>query len=600
MATTVPTFGESYNLDWLSQPGINDSSRGLMGAKLQQDEDGKWWIYELDSNDRYTQKRELPTYTAPLATDNFFPDRGMQAIEWEGNEPKIVNKQAPTAEGEPMGWNREMWGDYRTFRDKTKDYLTDPTKIPKYTDFTGKWNDSYAESEARKGQDGIWQTMGRPWNEDAESRAAKASIDQEYLAAVADYNQRYGANIQPEANMLGPENGNTTLQTQNYDKNRYKMQMGLTDEWPKMLAGIGAVLGAGALGGAFSGAAGAGSSGITSSLSPLYEAGTAVSAGGEAAAGGWGTLAGAGDAIEALAIGSELTGAGTATGVANAFGFPTAEAWLASINPTWVGSGVASGSLLKDLANLPTGGVPGGGGGSSIPSGIEHDLPVNPDAWGALKDPGMLQKLMDAGVPWDVVSKLGGAGSALGGLLGQGGLGDLIGSGLDIWAKNNQFDKLDDLQHKYFAEGEPYRSKLKDLYADPSGFLSSPEVTVPVDQGTNAVARALSAKSGNPTGSGTALQELQNYSSNALFGRLGEEKNRLGVLGGLDVFNRAAPGAATDAIAAQQGMFNTGSSALSNLFNPVQSGQTQLQDWMKTAGTAGTGMKSLFDFLGSW
>jgi hypothetical protein len=96
--------------------------------------------------------------------------------------------------------------------------------------------------------------------------------------------------------------------------------------------------------------------------------------------------------------------------------------------------------------------------------------------------------------------------------------------------------------------GGPYRERLAALYADPTSFLSSPEVMAPVQQGTDALARALSVR-GNPAGSGAALQEIQNYASNQLFGRLGEEKTRLAGFGGLSAYNQSGasvPGIGTN------------------------------------------------------
>lgn len=95
--------------------------------------------------------------------------------------------------------------------------------------------------------------------------------------------------------------------------------------------------------------------------------------------------------------------------------------------------------------------------------------------------------------------------------------------------------------------GAPYRDRLAGLYADPSSFLSSPEVMAPVQQATDALARALSVK-GNPAGSPAAMSEIQNYAANQLFGRLGQEKDRLAQFGGLSAFNQsgaAVPGIGT-------------------------------------------------------
>ena len=95
---------------------------------------------------------------------------------------------------------------------------------------------------------------------------------------------------------------------------------------------------------------------------------------------------------------------------------------------------------------------------------------------------------------------------------------------LGMYGANQSADAMERISDKYMNLGAPYRQKLSDLYANPDSFLTSKEVTTPVQQGTDALARALSVK-GNPTGSGNALQEMQNYSSNMLFGKLGDEKN---------------------------------------------------------------------------
>ena len=108
--------------------------------------------------------------------------------------------------------------------------------------------------------------------------------------------------------------------------------------------------------------------------------------------------------------------------------------------------------------------------------------------------------------------------------------------------ENEAIAKRDAALAEFRGYGAPYRSRLSELSADPSSFLSSAEVTTPVQQGTDIMARALSAKVGNPIGSGGALQELQNYATNSLFGRLGQEKDRLAGFGGLSQFNTSGAG----------------------------------------------------------
>lgn len=135
---------------------------------------------------------------------------------------------------------------------------------------------------------------------------------------------------------------------------------------------------------------------------------------------------------------------------------------------------------------------------------------------------------------------------------------------------HNQTQAYDRLAQQYMFMGQPYRDRLAALYADPNAFLTSPEVTTPVQQGTNAMARALSVQ-GNPIGSGHALQELQDYSSNQLFSRLGEEKNRLAGFGGLASYNAAAPSQANAAIGSQGNMFNAIGAGVGAVVNPQPS-----------------------------
>ena len=154
---------------------------------------------------------------------------------------------------------------------------------------------------------------------------------------------------------------------------------------------------------------------------------------------------------------------------------------------------------------------------------------------------------------WDTLTNAlkGGVGSSLLDMLGKAAPG-LISA----YASGQQGDAIKDIAgqqqaqfDKYFQMGAPYRQRLSDLYANPAAFLTSPEVQVPVQQGTDALARSLSAKVGNPIGNMSALGELQNYSANNLFGRLGQEKDRLAGFGGLSAYNQA--GASGNTLQAQ-------------------------------------------------
>lgn len=266
-------------------------------------------------------------------------------------------------------------------------------------------------------------------------------------------------------------------------------------------------------------------------------------------------------------------------------------------------SGLGGGGLGFRLN--PTGDLPGMGGAQGLvaPGGTYWGGDFLPGAIGAagaggsfLGGNGGSTTLSNAGITGGSGGDSGGVGTTLLGiaktLLGGGSDGSdstlaallkaALPAGIGAWAASNQADAYRDLAtadreaqagryadivarddsryrdsvERYNAEtakrdaalaefkgyGAPYRQRLSDLYADPTSFLTSPDVQAPVQQGTDAMARALSARVGNPVGSPGALQEIQNYSTNALYTKLGEEKNRLGTLGGIASFNQSGAG----------------------------------------------------------
>ena len=147
-------------------------------------------------------------------------------------------------------------------------------------------------------------------------------------------------------------------------------------------------------------------------------------------------------------------------------------------------------------------------------------------------------------------------------------LAGILGStALGAYSSNQQTQAFQRLADQYASYGAPYRQKLSDLYANPTSFLSSQEVQVPVQQATDALARSLSIH-GNPAGNGSALQEIQNYSANQLFGRLGQEKDRLAGYGGITQYNAAAPQAASNAVQSSGNTANAIGAGMSSLLNP--------------------------------
>jgi len=162
-------------------------------------------------------------------------------------------------------------------------------------------------------------------------------------------------------------------------------------------------------------------------------------------------------------------------------------------------------------------------------------------------------------------------------------LGTLASTGLGVYGANQQSNALEKLAEQYMGFGAPYRDRLAASYQDPAGFLAnSPDINAAVDQGTSALARSLSVN-GNPAGSGRALQELQNYATQQLYGQLGNERNRLANFGGLSNFNAAAPGTQATAIGQQGNVYNALGYGLGQLTQP----QNSLTDLMKAFGITG-------------
>lgn len=309
-------------------------------------------------------------------------------------------------------------------------------------------------------------------------------------------------------------------------------------------------------------AAGAGGAGAEGAAAGGTEAG--VGAPGAAAGGGYDA---AGNAL--LQSGTSGGGVGGATGAAAAM-----PAAIPETDPTFGGAlnqtapgvyaapeAAAGGGTLSGLAT-PTGAIGAGTSALSASSG-------GSGGGGATS----------------------GGGSATAGGSGGGGLFDYVDD--DTWLQmlmrgvpgligaagaSSQAEDFEDLANQYSNMGAPYRGRLAELYGNPEAFLNSPEVRAPIQQGTNMLARSLSV-GGNPAGSGNALQELQNYTSNQLFSRLGQEKDRLGGFGGLTAYNQAAPQAAQNVIGAQGNVYSNLGGAAADIFNPPR--RYRLEDFLR-------------------
>ncbi len=164
--------------------------------------------------------------------------------------------------------------------------------------------------------------------------------------------------------------------------------------------------------------------------------------------------------------------------------------------------------------------------------------------------------------------------------------GQLASTLLGVYGANRQTSQLQNLSNQFAGYGAPYRARLAESYADPAAFLkNSPDINAAVGQGTDALARSLSVQ-GNPAGSGHALQELQNYATTGLYGKLGQERDRLAGFGGLTAYNQAAPTAATNAVNSQAGVPNAIGAGISAITNPVKTTYQTMMDFFNQPGVA--------------
>jgi len=267
------------------------------------------------------------------------------------------------------------------------------------------------------------------------------------------------------------------------------------------------------------------------------------------AAGDWYAANGAG-AMDAAGLGGSLGAATTAFEAGGAGGLQ---------NWNTLGGNSFGGDYMSLDGALSGGGAPVSEMGSIYDPTSQTFTPSLGNQVAGMTGSGMLGNLGSAAS--GAGSLLGGGGSLLG-ALGTG-IAGLYGAKV----AGDQTDAYKQMADQYASYGAPYRQRLSDLYANPSSFLSSPEVQKPVQMGTDMLMRSLSTQ-GNPFGSGNALQQGQSYASDQLFSRLGQEKDRLGGFGGLTAYNQAAPQMSQNAIASMSNAPTVLAGAVSDIFHP--------------------------------
>lgn len=284
-------------------------------------------------------------------------------------------------------------------------------------------------------------------------------------------------------------------------------------------------------------------------------------------------------AVTPAAIVAGTTGAGSALDISGGLDQAVVPAATVAAVGGAAGGGAAGGGATGGGYDLGGDtGLTGGGsyGGEIAPSDLAAGNPaLSPTNEAGQSLTGSVAETVGAGGTALTVANAAAAGTALSRILGgTATTADWIsvlgtaGAGLyGASVAGDQAKAYKDVADQFAGYGAPYRQRLSDIYADPSTFLNSKEVQKPVQMGSDIMARSLSMQ-GNPTGSGNALQQLQSYSADQLFGRLGQEKDRLGGFGGLSGYNAAAPSAAGAAIQSMSGAPNVLAATASDIFNP--------------------------------
>lgn len=166
-------------------------------------------------------------------------------------------------------------------------------------------------------------------------------------------------------------------------------------------------------------------------------------------------------------------------------------------------------------------------------------------------------------------------------------IGKLLATGLGGIGAAQQSSASSDLARQFMDMGKPYRDSLASLEANPAAYYQSPEVQGALQQGSDSLARSLSAKVGNPILNPTALQEMQNYTTNGLLGQLNQRRNFLASAGGLGTSQAASLGNA--ATQASGGVYNALGAGLGSVFGNQRDYASELLDLLKNNRSTGLG-----------
>lgn len=267
-----------------------------------------------------------------------------------------------------------------------------------------------------------------------------------------------------------------------------------------------------------------------------------------------------GDYMAMGAFGAGLAGMG---GLAfGGFGAPGAEVATAGDAAWGVNPASSEFSLAGGAAGNASGGLYSGAGGVTglTPGGAGVTGLTGTATGGALLTPTMAASI---GLP--ASAAMGGSGltaaQAMGGVgsiggtaagvvggnalsrslgLGQGATdalsigGSLLGAGLGLYGAGQQANAYGDIANKFLDMGAPYRGLLADSYKPGFSMANQPDFMNALDIGSQAAARATSAKAGNPVGNPGAYADMQKYISGSLaLPQLNTYRSQLGTFGQL-------------------------------------------------------------------
>jgi len=240
-------------------------------------------------------------------------------------------------------------------------------------------------------------------------------------------------------------------------------------------------------------------------------------------------------------------------------------------------------TMNNPVSGLPTTMYPDGSSSVQQTGGVAPNLttntpttsvtpPVTPSVPSASNAAALSKLLKDQfGIDIDP-STLGLTGDALSGLLG-------------LYGANQQSKSAENLYNQQLALGAPYRAELANLNSNPSSFYSSPMFQGALQQGSDAMARSLSAKVGNPILNPTALQSMQDYTTRGSLDAFNQRFNQLSSAGQLGL--GAVPSLGTNAISAQGGVANALGAGIGSLTDNTPDYTAQLMNLLRNRNSLG-------------